>query len=322
MRYFPLKLIAALACTAFTHAAYSQTYPTKPVRLIIPFAPGGGTDIVGRVVAQKASDITRQSVVVDNRGGAGGLIGTELAVRAVPDGYTLGVVTASLPIAAGFGRLTFDPMKDLTLISMLGETGYLLTLHPSLPVKTTKELIAYAKANPGKVTYGSSGTGGAAHLSGELFDLLAGTKMTHVPYKSSGPALTDLLGGQILMIYGSGPVTARHAKTGRLRVIAITSSKRSRALPDVPTVAESGVPGYEAITWYGLMGPKGIPRPIVARWQAIVKEALESREMKERFDADGLDMPEPGPAYFQQVLRRDLDKWSKVIKAANITIGK
>ena len=303
------------------HVARSADYPSKPVRLIVPFAPGGGTDIVARVVAQKATELTRQSVVVDNRGGAGGLIGTELAVRAAPDGYTLGVVTASLPISAAFGRLSFEPLKDLTLISMLGETGYLIALHPSVPAKTTSELIAYAKANPGKLTYGSSGTGGTAHLAGELFDLLAGTKTVHVPYKSSGPALTDLLAGQILMIYGSGPVMAPHASSGRVRLVAITSAKRSRAFPQVPTVAESGVPGYDAITWYGLMGPKGLPRPIVGRWQTITTEALQSREMKERFDADGLEMPEVGTSYFAQVLGRDISKWTKVIKAANLQLS-
>ena len=317
-------LVAALvgAVTVLpTQAAQPAEYPSKPVRLIVPFAPGGGTDIVARVVAHKASEITRQSVVVDNRGGAGGLIGTELAVRAAPDGYTLGVVTASLPISAAFGRLSFDPIRDLTLISMLGETGYLIALHPSVPAKTTSELIAYAKANPGKLTYGSSGTGGTAHLAGELFDLLAGTKTVHVPYKSSGPALTDLLAGQILMIYGSGPVMAPHASGGRVRLVAITSAKRSRAFPQVPTVAESGVPGYDAITWYGLMGPKGLTRPVVSSWEKFTADALQSREMKERFDADGLEMPELGPAYFAQVLSRDIAKWTKVIKAARIQLS-
>ena len=312
---------ACLACAGVHAAAPQTTYPMKPVRLIVPFAPGGGTDIVARVVAQKAGELTRQSVVVDNRGGAGGLIGTELAVREVPDGYTLGVVTASLTISASASRLSFDPATDLALISMLGETGYLLALHPSIPAKTTKELIAHAKANPGKLTYGSSGTGGAAHLSGELFDLLAGTKMTHVPYKSSGPALTDLLAGQISMIYGSGPVIAPHATSGRVRIIANTSEKRSRAFPQVPTVAESGVPGYEAITWYGLTGPRGTPRFVIERWQGIVSEAMQSREMKERFDADGLDVPEVGTAYFSRVLKRDIAKWAKVVKAANIKLA-
>ena len=315
-----LPLVAAL-CTSAAVAHAQPTYPSRPVRLIVPFAPGGGTDIVARIVAQKAGELLKQTVVVDNRGGAGGLIGTEMAVRAVPDGYTLGVVTASLPISAATSRLSYDPVRDFTLISMLGETGYLITVHPSLPIKTTKELIAYAKANPGKVTYGSSGTGGTAHLSGELFDLLAGVKTVHVPYKSSGPALTDLLAGQISMIYGSLPVVIPQMNSGKLRVVSITTAKRSRALPNVPTIAESGVPGYDALTWYGIVGPKGLQREHASRWQAIVGEALQSRELKERFDADGLDYPELGPAYFGTVLKRDIEKWAKVVKAANIKLA-
>jgi tripartite-type tricarboxylate transporter receptor subunit TctC len=287
----------------------------------VPFPAGSTTDLVGRILADRLGESLGQRVVVDNRGGAGGLIGTELAVRAAPDGYTLGVVTASLPISAAVSRLAFDPVNDLTLISMIGETGYLITVHPSLPVKTTKDLIAYAKANPGKVTYGSSGTGGAAHLSGELFDLLAGVKTTHVPYKSSGPALTDLLAGQISMIYGSLPVVMPQMNSGRLRVISITTAKRSRALPNVPTIAESGVPGYDALTWYGLMGPKGLAKPVVARWQQIMSDAMQSRELKERFDVDGLDYPELGPDYFRRVLTRDIEKWAKVVKAANIRLS-
>ena len=314
-----LAALAALAPSLTVHA--QPAYPARPIRLIVPFAPGGGTDIVARIVAQKAGELVKQTVVVDNRGGAGGLIGTELAVRAVPDGYTLGVVTASLPISAAAARLPFDPVRDLTLISMLGETGYLITVHPTLPIKTTKDLIAYAKANPGKVTYGSSGTGGTAHLSGELFDLLAGTKTVHVPYKSSGPALTDLLAGQISMIYGSLPVVVPHMNGGRLRVVSITTAKRSRALPNVPTIAESGVPGYDALTWYGIMGPKGLPKQVTTRWQGIVADAMQSRELKDRFDADGLDYPELGPDYFGSVLKRDIAKWSKVVQAANIKLA-
>jgi tripartite-type tricarboxylate transporter receptor subunit TctC len=316
----PSCCLAALMLCA-TAYAQQPTYPARPVRLIVPFAPGGGTDIVARIVAQKAGELLRQSVVVDNRSGAGGLIGTEIAVRALPDGYTLGIVTASLPISAAASRVPFDPVRDLTLISMIGETGYLITMHPALPVRTTKELIAYAKANPGKVTYGSSGTGGTAHLSGELFDLLAGTRTVHVPYKSSGPALTDLLAGQISMIYGSLPVVVPHMSSGRLRVVSITTSKRSRALPAVPTIAESGVPGYDALTWYGLMGPRGLQKDAASRWQTIIRESMQSRELKERFDADGLDYPELGPEYFGTVLKRDIAKWTKVVQAANIKLA-
>ena len=316
------RYLVASALAAVAFVAHAQpNYPTRPVRLIVPFAPGGGTDIVARIIAAKAGEILKQTVVVDNRGGAGGLIGTEMAVRAVADGYTLGVVTASLPISAATQRLPYDALRDFTLISMLGETGYLITVHPSLPIKTTKDVIAYAKASPGKLTYGSSGTGGTAHLSGELFDLLAGVRTTHVPYKSSGPALTDLLAGQISMIYGSLPVVVPHINSGKLRVVSITTAKRSRALPNVPTIAESGVPGYDALTWYGIVGPRALQRDAASRWQAVVSEAMQSKELKDRFDADGLDFPELGPAYFSDVLKRDIEKWAKVVKAANIKLA-
>jgi tripartite-type tricarboxylate transporter receptor subunit TctC len=315
-----------IACVAFAGAASFNVaaqgdYPTKPIRLIVPFAPGGGTDIVARVMAQKAGEVLRQSVVVDNRGGAGGVIGMEMAVRATPDGYTLGLVSGSIATTAAAYKLPYDPVKDLAPISMVGEAGYLITLNPSAPAKNTAELIAYAKANPGKITYGSSGTGGTSHLVGEYFDLMAGTQMTHVPYKSSGPALTDMLGGQIQMIFGSSPLIAPQMSSGRLRVIAITTLKRSRALPAIPTVAESGLPGFETITWYALSGPRGLPPQVVTRWQAALTTALQSREMKERFDLDGLDAPEVGTAYFSQVLQRDLAKWAKVVKAKGLKFG-
>ncbi len=310
---------AAIAFAIPLAAAAQSDYPNKPVRLIVPFAPGGGTDIVARVMAQKAGEILRQSVVVDNRGGAGGVIGMEMAVRAVPDGYTLGIVSGSIATTAAAHKLPYDPAKDVAPISMLGEAGFLLTLNPAVPAKTTQELIAYAKAYPGKIAYGSSGTGGTSHLVGELFDLMAGTQMTHVPYKSSGPALTDMLGGQIQMIYGSSPLVVPQMNSGRLRVIAITTLKRSRALPTIPTVAESGVPGFETITWYALSGPRGLPPLVVTRWQDAVTAALQSREMKERFDLDGLDAPEVGAAYFNQVLQRDLAKWTRVVKAKNLS---
>jgi tripartite-type tricarboxylate transporter receptor subunit TctC len=245
----------------------------------------------------------------------------ETTVRATPDGYTLGIVSGSIATTAAANKLPFDPVKDIAAISMLGEAGFLLTLNPGVPAKSTQELIAYAKANPGKIAYGSSGTGGTSHLVGELFDLMAGTQMTHVPYKSSGPALTDMLGGQIQMIYGSSPLVTPHANSGRLRVLSITTLKRSRALPNIPTVAESGVPGFETITWYALTGPRGLPLLVVERWQKALTAALQSREMKERFELDGLDAPEVGTAYFSQVLQRDLAKWAKVIKAKNLKLG-
>ena len=316
-----LLAIFMVAALGSGNASAQSPYPSKPIRLIVPFSPGGGTDIVGRVMAQSVSKVFKQTVVVDNRGGAGGVIGMELEVRATPDGYTLGMITASVGTNAAAKRLSFDPLKAMVPISMIAETGYLITLHPSVPIKTTQELIDYAKAHPGKLNYGSSGTGGTAHLTGELFDLMAGVKTTHIPYKSSGPALTDLLAGQIQMIYGSLPVVMPHMKSGRLKVIAITTAKRNRALPDVPAIAET-VPGYESVTWYGLIAPRGTPRSVVLRWEQALNQALQTREMKGRLDADGLDLPEVGPAHLGQVMRRDITKWTKVMKAANIQIGK
>lgn len=316
-----LSAIFAVATLAAGSASAENPYPSKPIRLIVPFSPGGGTDIVGRVMAQGVGKAFKQSIVVDNRGGAGGVIGMELQVRATPDGYTLGMITASVGTNAAAKRLSFDPMKEMIPISMIAETGYLITLHPSVPIKTTQELIAYAKAHPGKLNYGSSGTGGTAHLTGELFDLMAGVKTTHIPYKSSGPALTDLLSGQIQMIYGSLPVVMPHMKSGRLKVVAITTAKRNRALPEVPAIAEI-VPGYESVTWYGLIAPRGTPKSVASRWEQALAQALQTREMKGRLDADGLDLPPVGPVHLGQVMQRDIAKWTKVLRAANIRIGK
>ncbi len=316
---FGLSPIAGSTC--FGAESALQTYPTKPVRLILPFAPGGGADITSRVVAQKLSEIMKQSMIVDNRGGAGGVISMEMTVRANPDGYTLGIVSGSIASTASAYKLPFDPVADIVPISMIGEAPYFIALSPSVPAKTTMELVAYAKANPGKISYGSSGTGSTSHLAGELFDLMAGTKMVHVPYKSSGQALIDLLGGSIQMLYASSPIIRPHFGTARLNVVANTSLKRSPAYPAIPTVAESGLPGYETITWYGLIGPKGLPPGIIARWQNALTEAMKSKEMKERFDRDGLDAPEIGAAYFNQVLRRDLVKWAKLVKEKGLKFG-
>ena len=323
----PLMQQSAVVVCMFAAPAFAadvsraNDYPTKPIRLIVPFATGGGTDIVSRVMAQKVGDILKQAVVVDNRGGAGGVIGMEMSVRAAPDGYTMGIISGSIATTAACCKLPYDPVNDITPISMIAETGYLLTINPQVPAKSVRELIVYAKANPGKINYGSSGTGSTSHLAGEQFDVLAGTKMTHIPYKSSGPALADLIGGQIQMVYGSMPLVVPQMSSNRLRVLAITTIKRNRALPDVPTIAESGLPEYETITWYGLMGPKGLPRAIVTRWQSALAEAVKSREMKDRLDIDGLEVPEIGSEYLFKTIQRDIAKWTRVVKAGNLKLG-
>lgn len=315
-----LRRALAVAAVAFATTAAAQQYPTKPVRLIVPFATGGGTDVVARLVATRLTDSFRQTVIVDNRSGGGGLLGMEMTARSTPDGYTFGVVSGSIATNAAAGKLPFNPLSDIVPITIMAETGFLLTLNPLVPARNTKELVAYARAHPGKLNYGSSGVGATSHLAAELFDFLAGTKMVHVPYKSTGPALTDLLGGQIQITYGSVPVIIPHMQAGRLRVVGITTAKRSKAVPDIPTIAESGVPGYDTLTWYGVIAPKGVPKDILARWDTGIREALKSREIEERFRGDGLDVPEIGPKHFTGMIKRDIAKWTLVFEKAKIKL--
>ena len=310
-----LALFAVTSIWATT--SFAQKYPTKPVRLIVPFVPGGGTDIVARAMAQKLTEAFGQSVVVDNRGGGGGTIGAETVVRAAPDGYTMIVVSGSYGTNAAIFKLPYDPINDIAPIALIGESAFMVALHPSVPAKSIKELIALAKAKPGALNYGSTGTGGITHLSTELFDMMADIKMTHVPYKGTGAALTDLLGGQIQLIFGSMPSMVPHNKSGKLRGIAVSTMKRNGAVPDMPTIAET-VPGYEAVLWYACWGPKGLPKDIVTRWNSELGKAIKSPDTHERLAGEGLDPAGGPPEQFRDVLRRDIPKWIKVVKAANI----
>ena len=312
------------ACTATLFAiccagALAQpAYPTKPIRLIVPFAPGGGTDIVARLLAQKLTEAFGQTVIVDNRAGGGGTMGVETTIRATPDGYTAIIMSGSYATNAAMYKLPYDPVNDILPMGMVGDTGFFIALHPSVPIKSVTELVAYAKAKPGALNYGSSGNGGIAHLCGELFDLLAGTKMTHVAYKGTGPALNDLLGGQIQLIFGSAPSTIPLVRANRLRAIAVTTTKRSPALPDLPTVIEGGVPGYEVVLWYGVLGPKGLPKTIVDRWNTEIRKATKLPDLKERLIAEGFDIDDSPPAVFQATLKRDVEKWQRVVREAKI----
>jgi tripartite-type tricarboxylate transporter receptor subunit TctC len=310
-------LVAGLACSS---AQAQNDYPTKPIRLIVPFAPGGGTDIVARLLAQKLTEAFKETVIVDNRAGGGGTIGAETAVRATPDGYTVIIMSGSYATNAAMYKLPYDPVNDILPMGLIGDTAFIIALHPGVPIKGVAELIAYAKAKPGALNYGSSGTGGIAHLSGELFDLLAATKMTHVAYKGTGPALNDLLGGHIQLIFGSAPSTIPLVHGNRLRAIAVTTTKRSAALPDLPTVAEAGVPGYEVVLWYGVLGPKGLPKNIVARWNTEIRKATKLPDMKERLASEGFDIDDSPPEVFQAVLKRDVEKWAKVVKEAKAKV--
>ena len=309
--------VALALAAGHASAQKKDAYPTKPIRLIVPFAPGGGTDIVARAMAQKLTESLGQSVVVDNRAGGGGTIGAETAVRSLPDGYTLAMVSGSYAANAALFKLPYDPVNDVTPISLIGETGFLVSLHPSVSAKTIKELVALAKAKPGGLNYASTGTGGITHLATELFDTMADVKMTHIPYKGTGPALIDLLGGQVQIMFGAMPAMVPQHKVGKLRGIAVTTSKRSGAVPDVPTVAET-VPGYEAILWYAFWGPKNLPKDVVTRLNAEIAKAISTPEMKERMATEGLEPAGGPPSQFGDILKRDVPKWTKVVKDANI----
>ena len=317
-----LAVLAATAACALPAAANAQAdkYPTRPIRMLVPFAPGGGTDITARLIAANATAAFGQQVIVDNRAGGGGTIGAETAVRAAPDGYTVIMVSGSYGTNAALYNLPYDPVKDIQAIAMIGDTGFVLSLHPSVPAKTVPELIAYAKANPNKLNFASTGTGGITHLATELFNLLAATKMTHIPYKGTGPAIADLLGGQVQLIFGAMPATIPQVKAGKLRGIGVTTAKRTPALPDAPAIGEF-VKDYEVALWYGMWGPKGLPKPVVTRWNQEVARALQTDEMKKRLAADGVEPAGGPPEQFLNAITRDVEKWKKVVKAANIKVS-
>ena len=314
-------LFTALAVLTATHTFAQKTdYPNRPIRLIIPFAPGGGIDTIGRIMAQKLNASFGQSVVVDNRAGSGGKIGIETALGAAPDGYTMLFISGGYCANAAIYKLPYDPIADVTGVAMIGESGYVIALNPGVAAKNTQELIALAKAKPRSLNYGTSGVGGLTHLATELFDLMAGTQMTHVPYKGSGPALTDLLGGQIQVSFAAVPVTMPHVKTGRLRAIAITTARRVAAVPEIPPIADT-LPGYETILWYGILAPKGLKKELLARWSSEVAALLKNPEMRERMAAEGFETGDTGAAHLREVMQRDIVKWSKVVKEANIKVA-
>ena len=311
-------ILGLLLAAGGVHA--QQKYPTKPIRLIVAFPPGGGADIVARVMAQKVTESFGVPVVVDNRPGAAGMIGTEIAVRANPDGYTLILVEGGYAANAAVHKLPYDPVNDVAPISLIGETGFVVTLHPSVSIKSIKELIAYDKANLGKLTYGTGGTGSSNHLVTEFFNQMAGTKMTHVPYKGIGLALNDLLGGQIQLIFGGFPPMIPQIKSNRLRGIAVTTARRSNAVPNIPTVGET-VPGYEAVQWFAILGPKALPKDVVTRWNNEIDRIVQLPDVKERMAGDGLEPAGGSPERFREVLKREIAKWQKVVKIAGIKPG-
>ncbi len=306
-----------MLCAGGAFAANGD-YPSKPVRLIVPFAPGGGTDIVARVLAQKLTESFKQTVIVDNRAGGGGTLGVETAVRASPDGYTTIIMSGSYATNAAMFKMSFDPVNDILPMGLIGDTAFVLVLHPAVPLKSVAELVAHAKAKPGVLNYASSGTGGIAHLSGELFDLLAGTRMTHIAYKGTGPATNDLLGGQVQLLFGSAPAVVPLIRAGRLRALAVTTLKRMSSFPELPTIDEAGVKGYEVVLWYGVLGPKGLPKAIVERWNTEIRKATKLPDMRERLLSEGFEIDDSPPSVFQALLKRDVAKWQKVVKEAKV----
>jgi tripartite-type tricarboxylate transporter receptor subunit TctC len=309
-----LALAALIALTS--PGAAAQGYPGKPIRLVVPFAPGGGTDIIARLFGQYLADALGVAVVADNRGGAGSTLGTEIVAHAPADGYTLLLGNISLAFNAElYKKLPYDAIRDLAPISLVAVQPNIIVIHPSLPAKTVKEFIAVAKANPGKYSYASAGTGSGTHLAGELLKMLTHIDLVHVPYKGTGPALNDLIGGQVQMMVSTFASALPHAKSGRLRALAVTTAKRSPAAPDVPTLSEAGVPGFEYSTWYGLLAPARTPRDIIAKLGDTTRKVLAREDLKQRFDSQGVEPLWNTPGEFAAYLRAETAKWGKVVRA-------
>jgi len=309
-----------LACgSLFALNASGLDYPTKPIRFIVPNAPGGGTDITARAIGQKLTEAWRQTVIVDNRAGATGNIGMELAAKSPPDGYTIVIVSATYSASPATRRnMPYDLIRDFSPITQLTSQPYVLVIHPSIPAKSVKELIAVAKSRPEGLTYGSSGNGGLSHLSGLLLASLTGTNLTHVPYKGGGPALVDLLAGQINILFATPLESAPHIKAGRIRGLAVSTAKRSLAMPELPTVAEAGVPGFEVSSWYGVVAPTGTPRDIIAKLNQEIVRILRLPEIIDRFSKDGVEPVGTSPDQFAAHIRSEIAKWKRVVSAAGI----
>jgi tripartite-type tricarboxylate transporter receptor subunit TctC len=296
-----------------------QAYPQKPIRIISPFAAGGGNDAFLRTLAPKLTENLKQQIIIDTRAGANGIVGTEIAARAAPDGYTLILIPTNHTVNATlYAKLPYDSIKDFTPVSLAGSSPLVVAVHPSLPVKNIKELIAFAKARPAQVTYGSAGVGSSGHLAGVLFDSLTGTSLTHIPYKGMSLAITDLIGGQVSTTFGTSLSVVPHVRSGRLRALATTGTTRMIALPDIPTVAETGVQGYEAGLWYGFVGPARIPADIVKRLNTEIVAVLGLPEIRERLLGQGVEARPTTPEEFARLIASDIARWAVVVKRAGL----
>ena len=313
-----MRRFAVVALLLLSVPVLAQPYPAKPVRIVVPFAPGGGSDFIARFMAQRLTATLGQQVIVENKPGAGGLLGVEQGVKSAPDGYTLTLIASSYTVNPSIYKLNFDPAGDIVPVIQLSQGPLLVVVNPALPVKSAKELIALGTAKPGAINFASSGQGSVIHLATEMFDSMAGIKMNHVPYKGTGPALTDTIAGQINVFFSSTANAMPHVKSGRLRALAVTTAKRIPALPEVPTIAESGVPGYEVILWHGLIGPKGLPRTVVDRINAEVTKTLKLKETAEQLQQDGVAPAGGTPEQFAAQIRKEIEIWRKVAATAGV----
>jgi tripartite-type tricarboxylate transporter receptor subunit TctC len=318
-----MVLMSGILCGLLASAATGQDYPQKPIRLIIPFAPGGSNDIIGRLLAARLTETLGQQVIPDNRAGAGGSIGAELAAKSPPDGYTLvighiGTLSVNPTL---YKKLAYNPVTDFAPISTIAKVANIMVVHPSVPAKSVQELIALAKRRPGTLTYGSGGTGGAGHLATEYFKLMAKVDITHVPYKGTGPALVDLIAGQTQLVFAGAPGIVGHMKANRLRALGVSTARRLAVFPDVPTIAEAGVPGYEATQWYGLLAPAGTPAPIVDKLNREIASWVQTKALQERLVADGSEPFTTKPDEFLAFVKSEIARWAPVIQSAHISVN-
>jgi tripartite-type tricarboxylate transporter receptor subunit TctC len=312
------RLITALVLLAASHSVFAQNYPTRAARMVVPWTAGGTADLMARIASQKFSETFGQQFIVDNRPGAGGLIGTEQVAKAAPDGHTLLLATTAPNSVAPslYSKIPFDPVKDFASISLMATTCYVLSVHPTMPVKTARDLVALAKARPGQLTFSSPGAGTPNHLSGELFKMLTSVDMQHVPYKGSAQAIADVMGGQIALSFENIVVASTFVKSGRIKALAVTSAKRASALPNVPTISESGVPGFEAVGWFGVVAPAAVPKDIIAKLNSELVRALSLPDVKERITGMGAEVVPTSPEGMDKFNNAQIALWGKVVKAS------
>lgn len=315
MRKLSLLLLACALCGT----AHAQgDYPNRPIRFLVPLVPGGAADILARALGQKLTERLSQPVVIDNRPGAGQTLATEILAKSAPDGYTILIAASAHTINPWIWKLRYDSNKDFSAIGMIAMVPNVMVIHPSVPGRSVKEFIANARAKPGDLTFGSSGTGSASHLSAELFRMMTGIQFTHIPYKGQGQVMIDMLGGHIKLGFPSIPASIQHIKSGKMLGLGVTTRQRSSALPDLPTIAEAGVPGYEVSGWYGILGPAGIPPPIIAKLNGELTRILKDSSVREMLSREGADPLTSTPEEFTKIIATDIVKWGKVVKAAGI----